>query len=145
MRVLYKDDRNLLITNIINEINIVIIENINKKESLSNLNRLSKLNFLEDIDNILERQYEIYKEDILIDVESIIESTIDDFEECISNAENGNMIKSTEYQLELINELKDSLFDNIEESYIYELDKKHLHILTYMLIYKYKSGGFNAT
>lgn len=114
MGYLYKEERDDLITNILDEINIVILKNIDRRKLLVNLNSISRLDFLEDIDEVLERQYEIYKEDILADLEHTIDGVIDELEECINNTDHWKMIKSTEYQLDLVNELKKSLFEDRE-------------------------------
>lgn len=98
----------------------MILNNITNREVLSNLKALTRLNFLEDIYDILERQYEIYKEDILVDLEHTIDDVIYELQECIDVSEHTNMIESAEYQIELVNELKKLLFDDIEGAYDYE-------------------------
>lgn len=109
-----KKDRDYLITDIINEINVVILNNIDRQKYLSNLKNISKLDFLEDINEILESQYEIYKDDILVDLLKTIDDTLETFRACSDDN------KNVQCQLDLIEDLQNSLFNSIEDSFSYK-------------------------
>lgn len=116
MGYLYKDDRDTIITHIINTVNTMIIDNIYNKVSYSNLNKLDRLEFLFEynLEEAIDRQYEIYKDEFLGDLEDILDSAIEDLDDCLSVASHYKMINSTEHLLERVSDLKESIFDNVE-------------------------------
>lgn len=119
MSQISKKERDELTTDILNNINCLILKHISEQKKLSNLKSISKLDFL-DIEYILNKQYEIYKEELLQDTEVIIECVIQQVEECVDNPINESMRKSAECRLESLTRLQDALFNDIEDSYNYD-------------------------